>query len=148
MHRHLREPFAALQPSCTFVIPSHGKPKLVAAVQSSLPRSDLVVMSTTPTRRKPLTTLPVSPFPLAVGSPVFTHVFGSPDVPDIVRARNRRGPEPLMSAIEPLAEEAPISWLEGKAWRRWGRGELLGYRSYTGQEVEVCAYDTVRPYRI
>ena len=123
-----------MQPSCTFVIPSHGKPKLIAAVQSSMPRSDLVVMKTVPSRRPPLTSLPLSPFPLAVGSGVLTHLFGSPDVPDVVRARNRRQQEPV---AEPLVEEAPISWLEGKAWRRWGRGELLGYRSYTGQEVEV-----------
>jgi hypothetical protein len=74
-----------------------------------------------------------------VGSPVLTHVFGSPDVPDIVRARSRRaaGPDTLMGAFETSSEEEPISWLEGKAWRRWGKGELLGYRSYTGQEVEV-----------
>lgn len=34
--------------------------------------------------------------------------------------------------------QAVRSWIGGKALRRWSVGEMLGYRSYTGQEVEVC----------
>jgi hypothetical protein len=130
MRRHLLEPFAASQPSCSFVIPSEGKPRLIAGVLSSLPRSDLAVLSAVPSK-VPLTTLPVTPFPLAVGASVYSHTFGSPDIPIIKRAKNRQ-------ATGAEETEAPISWLEGKAWRRWASGQLLGYRSYTGADVEVC----------
>jgi hypothetical protein len=126
-----------MQPSCSFVIPSEGKPRLIASAQSSLPRSDLLVLSTVPGKRKPLTTLPVSPFPLTVGNSILTHIFGSPDVPRIMRSKNRRQPELTAITLVPAEVEEPISWLEGKAWRRWAQGEFLGYRSYTGQEVEV-----------
>ncbi|KAJ9100611.1 hypothetical protein QFC21_003655 [Naganishia friedmannii] len=137
INRHLREPFAAMQPSCSFIIPSEGKPRLIASAQSSLPRSDLLVLSTVPTKRKPLTTLPVSPFPLAVGNGILTHIFGSPDVPSIMRSKNRRTAAGFAVTSGPAEVEEPINWLEGKAWRRWAQGEFLGYRSYTGQEVEA-----------
>ncbi|KAI5453411.1 hypothetical protein NCC49_005890 [Naganishia albida] len=130
MRRHLLEPFAASQPSCSFVIPSEGKPRLIASVLSSLPRSDLAVFSTIPSKH-PLTTLPVTPFPLALGASIYSHTFGSPDIPIIKRAKNRQ------TTADTEAAETPISWLSGKAWRRWGSGQLLGYRSYTGFEVEA-----------
>lgn len=101
-----------------------------------MPRSDVIILETQPTtasrRWRPL---PLSPYPVYTGTAVLTHLFGSPDPPAV---RHSMARTKVVQCREDATEiEAPIMWLNGHAWRRWGSGVMLGYRSYTGLELEV-----------
>lgn len=104
-----------------------------------MPRSDVIVLeihpSTSSSTTKRLRPLPLTPFPVYPGTKTLTHLFGSPDPPEIRRSIARTRTSPPKS--DDTAIEMPIAWLSGNAWRRWGAGQMLGYRSYTGLEVEV-----------
>lgn len=103
-----------------------------------MPRSDVIVLESHPdtaSTSKRLRPLPLTPFPVYTGTQVLTHLFGSPDPPSVKHSIARtRTPRPQS---DNTAIETPVSWLSGHAWRRWGAGQMLGYRSYTGLEVEV-----------
>lgn len=125
----------------SFIIPANGQPRPVTRLLSSMPRSDVIVLesqpsTTSPSTSKRLRSLPLTPFPVYPGTRILTHLFGSPDPPEIKRSIARTRTKP--PDIDVSAIERPIPWLSGNAWRRWGSGLMLGYRSYTGLEVEVC----------
>lgn len=134
-----QEPFALSSPSFSFILPSHHPPLPITSILSSMPRSDLVILQTQASDQK-LRSLPLSPFPVPIGTPVLTHLFGSPEIPKVSHSKSR-----TITARQPTSDnvEEPVLWIRGsedvRAWRRWGRGEMLGYRSYTGLEVEVSA---------
>lgn len=138
MHRTIRRPDDEKQRSSfSFIIPSHGKPRRVHQILSSMPRSDAIAMqleSTSSSSR--LRALPLSPFPVHSGMTVLTHLFGAPDAPQATQSQSRLPPS-TKKLTNPEQVEKPIRWLSDKAWRRWGAGTMLGYRSYTNIEVEV-----------
>lgn len=122
--------------SFSLIIPPSGPARMATKVLSSIPRSDVVVLEVEPSLPAPrLRPLPLTPFPVYPGTPILTHLFGSPDPPtvqhSIARTRNAR-PFPHVSEIE-----KPQRWPTKYAWRRWGVGTMLGYRSYTGLELEA-----------
>lgn len=96
----------------------------------------MIVLETQPAATScRLRSLPLSPFPVYTGTPVLTHLFGSPEPPAVKHSIART--KIARRIDEPAEVEQPISWLSGHAWRRWGSGVMLGYRSYTGLELEV-----------
>jgi len=120
----------------SFILPSSGKPRVISNLLSSMPRSDVIVLEAQPVATScRLRPLPLTPFPVYTGTPVLTHLFGSPDPPTVRRSIARTKVTPHRGGTEEV--ESPISWLGGHAWRRWGSGVMLGYRSYTGLELEV-----------
>ena len=143
MHRYLRGNHDdARGPSFSFIVPSSGPPRLITKLLSSMPRSDVIVLEAAPVaptgRLRPL---PMSPFPVYPGTPILTHLFGSPSPPDV---RHSIARTKVATRLHNATEmEAPIPWLEGHAWRRWGAGMMLGYRSYTGLELEVGIIQTL-----
>jgi hypothetical protein len=144
MHRYLARSPGESSTSLSFVLTSAGVPIAINEVLSSIPRSDLCVFKTEPTE-KPLQTLPISLYPIPNGQPVAVHLFGSvlnPEGPEVRLNRRFRRSEVDEALQDDHATEKRIqsvrSWIGGKASRRWACGAMLGYRSYTGQEVEVC----------
>lgn len=176
MYRHIRqEPFASASPSFSFILPSSPPPSPTSLLLpsgcleapqpipirqtlSSMPRSDLLVLQTEPLPAlkgggKPrLRSLPLTPYPVPIGTPLLTHLFGSPSVPVIQHSRSRTVSNPAFSkesarSRPEMEVERAVEWIgaggkesggeDVKVWRRWGKGEMLGYRSYTGLEVEV-----------
>jgi hypothetical protein len=85
----------------------------VSSVCSSLPRSDLLLLSYQDTS-KGLTRLPVSPYPSSVQSRVRTHLI----------AHNK--PSDLGWA----------AWTGG-SWSGWFDGTITGYRDFAGGEAKV-----------
>ena len=120
----------------SFILPSSGQPRAITSLLSSMPRSDAIILEAQPaaTSRR-LRPLPLTPFPVYTGTPVLTHLFGCPDPPIVQRSIARTKAKQQRDVTEKV--ETPINWLGGHAWRRWGSGVMLGYRSYTGLELEV-----------
>lgn len=139
MNRYLRRTNAkenSALSSFSFVVPSDGKPRVVTKLLSSMPRSDVIALETLPvTPSVRLRPLPLSPFPVYTGTAVLTHLFGSPNPPTIQRSIART--KANSKNVERTEMEMAIPWVNGRAWRRWGAGMMLGYRSYTGLELEV-----------
>ena len=101
-----------------------------------MPRSDVVVLEAQPVAAScRLRPLPLTPYPVYTGTPVLTHLFGSPDPPGVQHSIARTNASQQQDDIETI--QKPVTWLNGHAWRRWGSGIMLGYRSYTGLELEV-----------
>jgi len=144
MHRYLRSQETNTQKSsrtCSFIIPSSTGvppvPRIVTRLLSSMPRADAIVLEAQPigTSSQRLRPLPLTPFPVYTGTPTLTHLFGSPE-PPVIQHPIARTREPSRE-VDPDEREVPMLWLDGNAYHRWGRGLMLGYRSYTGLEVEV-----------
>lgn len=143
MHRYLTRSPSEASTSLSFILTSAGTPIAINQVISSIPRSDLCVFRTEPTG-KPLQSLPISLYPIPIGQPVAVHLFGSvldPKGPEVRLNRRFRRSEVDEALQDDHATKERIqsvrSWVGGKAYRRYAVGEMLGYRSYTGQEVEV-----------
>jgi hypothetical protein len=152
MYRNLHKPANNQPPqaSLSFIITSTGETRIVRQVLSSMPKSDLITMELLPSNnpdQSKLRSLPISPFPVYPGSPVLTHLFGASHPPEVTRSASRlpKGVK-AMRDQELQTAELPINWLQGRAWRRWGSGVMLGYRSYTGIEVEVSPLTTLTWY--
>lgn len=132
--------------SLSFIISSHGEARRVSQVLSSMPRSDIIAMQLEPSDEPNalrLRNLPLTPFPVHSGMTVLTHLFGASNAPPVIRSQSRLPPSAKQYPnIEEV--EAPVKWLDGQAWRRWGAGNMLGYRSYTNIEVEVRLTSTCR----
>lgn len=128
----------------SLIVPSSGPPRLVTRLLSSMPRSDVIVLEArSPIPAPRLRPLPLTPFPVYTGTSVLTHLFGSPDPPAVQHSIARTTEthrKPELGGVD-----KPISWLEGHAWRRWGCGLMLGYRSYTGLELEVPSTADLTP---
>lgn len=89
----------------------------VTGILSSLPRSDLLVLSADSTAEPPLTrTLPVSPYPAHPGA--------------VIRAHFVVDAEPNETGWHP--------WVGG-LWSKWVRGTVLGYRDFAGREAKVSS---------
>ena len=138
MHRHLKCRAPSSVTSFSFVIPSSGPPRAVTNLLSSMPRSDVVLLEVKEASNAArLRSLPLTPFPVHRGTPVLTHLFGSPNVPIVKHSVARTRAVKLTNNVSEL--EMPIPWIDDHAWRRWGAGIMLGYRSYTGLELEVSS---------
>ncbi|KII93456.1 hypothetical protein PLICRDRAFT_99929 [Plicaturopsis crispa FD-325 SS-3] len=92
----------------------------VSAVPSALHRSDLLLLSHPPTGSAPRRTLPVSPYPVMPHTPVRAH---------------------FVTEQQP-AEPGWTPWTGG-TWRKWVRGEVLGYRDFAGREAQPGTYDAL-----
>lgn len=89
----------------------------IASVLSSLHRSDIVLLSPFP-MRVPLRSLPVSPYPVPVGTPIRAH---------------------FVSETRPK-EDGWKPWI-GSSWSKWVEGTVLGYRDFSGREATPGTYD-------
>jgi hypothetical protein len=88
----------------------------ITSVVSSLPRSDLLLLSCKIDKTKhQLETLPVSPYPVHADTTVKAH---------------------FVSLTKPKSE-GWHSWVGG-TWGKWIDGKVLGYRDFAGREAEVC----------
>jgi hypothetical protein len=85
----------------------------VASVLSSLHRSDLILLSSFPTR-SPLRSLPISPYPAPAGTPIRAH---------------------FISETRPK-EDGWNPWISG-TWSKWVHGTILGYRDFAGRDATV-----------
>ncbi|KAJ3801712.1 hypothetical protein GGU11DRAFT_869489 [Lentinula aff. detonsa] len=103
--------------SGSFVISSEGNMYPVIDIVSSLPRSDLMIMSC---KNPGVATLPVSPYPVHAGTPVLGH-FVSHELPD---------------------KPGWCPWV-GDSWSKWVRGTVLGYRDFAGRETQPGTYDAL-----
>lgn len=103
-----------------------------------MPRSDMVVLEVASrSTSRPLRSLPLSPFPVSSGTPILSHLFSAPGQPLVHRSKRRTTELGAEYNFDIQTLEEPIRWLDGNGWRRWGCGHMLGYRSYTGQELEA-----------
>jgi hypothetical protein len=64
------------------------------------------------------------------------HLFGEDDIPKVSNGKHVLR-DPAQNLEGKGNDRDAKRWMRGTAWTRWGRGEMLGYRSYTGLEVEV-----------
>ncbi len=130
---------ASVAQSVSYVLTSDGSTaRPVNRIIASTPRSDLLVLQVhRPETSAPLSTLPLSPYPVPIGHPVLTHLFASPHVPFIQRSKAKLSQGASAEIVDQGDVESSVSWLGGNAWRRWGKGVMLGYRSHIGQDVEV-----------
>ena len=146
MYRHLPKPDQTIEPprSLSFILTSTGLPVLLQSCLSSIPRSDLSLFlarhspGKTNLLGKKLKSLPITPYPVPAGHKVGVHLFsGLNDGEPVVKLNKRHS---LVDGDNQGTErmQRTSSWIGGRAYKRWGVGEMLGYRSYTGQEVEVC----------
>lgn len=122
--------------SFSFIVTSFGQPRVVTRLLSSMPRSDTVALEVKPLSASDrLRSLPLSPYPVYNGTRLLTHLFGSSEPPSIQHSVARtKFPSEHMNSND---IEQPQDWLGAMAYRRWGPGHMLGYRSYTGVEIEV-----------
>ncbi|KAF9270445.1 hypothetical protein L218DRAFT_35095 [Marasmius fiardii PR-910] len=106
------------------VISGTSSPKFypVASVSSSLPRSDILLLTCD---KLPVRTLPVSPYPAPPQTTIRAHLT----VYDLPNGNHSQSDE----------------WRPGVAgtWRRWGRGEVKGYRDCAGRETRPGTYDAL-----
>lgn len=157
-HHHHSNPYLRSSPeeaarSISFILTSTGIPIPLQSCLSSIPRSDLALFqarhlstySKTPEQKgKRLKTLPITPYPVPPGQKVGVHLFsalldGEPIVKLNKRHRLVDGDKGETDRIQKTSD-----WIGGRAFKRWGVGEMLGYRSYTGQEVEVSPIPRIR----
>ncbi|KZS95920.1 hypothetical protein SISNIDRAFT_425253 [Sistotremastrum niveocremeum HHB9708] len=106
--------------SSSFIITPDSSPSSlsitpVLEVLSSMPRSDLVLLSA---RVPHLPSLPVSPYPARPDDPLHIHVVS---------------PEPSSTEYVPWLGE----------WRSWQPGQVLGYRDFAGREAQPGTYDAL-----
>lgn len=94
-------------------------------IVSSLPRSDVILISCA-LPKGTLQSLPLSPYPAQLGTPIRAHFV----------AQSRQ------------LDEGWTPWI-GDTWGKWARGNVLGYRDFAGQEAKVsciyaprCVFDT------
>ena len=110
-----------------------------------MPRSDAVALEVKPLSvSQRLRALPLSPYPVYNGTPLLTHLFGSPDPPIVQHSVART--KALTQHVKKDETEEPRDWLGGRAYRRFGAGHMLGYRSYTGVEIEVSPHTLIYFY--
>ncbi|KAJ3718265.1 hypothetical protein C8R42DRAFT_675522 [Lentinula raphanica] len=103
--------------SGSFVVYSDGSMYPVTDIVSSLPRSDLMIISCP---KPPVATLPVSPYPVHAGTPILGH-FVSHECPE---------------------EPGWTPWV-GDTWSKWVQGTVLGYRDFAGRETQPGTYDAL-----
>jgi hypothetical protein len=128
--------------SMSFILTSSGLPIPLEACLSSIPRSDLALFLARPSPSKPekqlrLKSLPITPYPVPIGQQIGVHLFSGLDDGEPVVKLNKRHSLVEGGGSDRERVQRTSSWIGGSAYKRWGVGEMLGYRSYTGQEVEV-----------
>lgn len=88
----------------------------VSAVLSTLHRSDLLVLSISPQEHaRRLRTLPLSPYPVQVGTHIRAH---------------------FATEHPPTLSDGWVPWVGGM-WRKWMSGTVVGYRDFAGREAKV-----------
>ncbi|KAJ3571342.1 hypothetical protein NP233_g3811 [Leucocoprinus birnbaumii] len=93
----------------------------ITGVVSSLPRSDLLLLSCKIDKSKhELQSLPVSPYPAHAGTSVKAHFV----------------------AMTKPKTEGWYPWIGG-TWGKWVDGKVLGYRDFAGREAEPGTYDSL-----
>ncbi|KIK71258.1 hypothetical protein GYMLUDRAFT_148604 [Collybiopsis luxurians FD-317 M1] len=103
--------------SGSFVLSSDGGIYPVTDIVSSLPRSDLIIMSCA---KPPVATLPVSPYPVHPETRISCHLIS-----------HEHPQEPGWSR-----------WI-GNSWSKWVRGVVSGYRDFAGREAMPGTYDAL-----
>lgn len=88
-------------------------------IVSSLPRSDVILISCA-LPKGTLQSLPLSPYPAQLGTPIRAHFV----------AQSRQ------------LDEGWTPWI-GDTWGKWARGNVLGYRDFAGQEAKPGTYDAL-----
>ncbi|KAF5337395.1 hypothetical protein D9611_003254 [Ephemerocybe angulata] len=89
-------------------------------IVSSLPRSDVILISCE-LPEGALKTLPLSPYPLHAGAPIRAH---------------------FVSHKKPSDDQGWSPWI-GDTWARWAKGNVLGYRDFSGRETKPGTYDSL-----
>ncbi|KAJ8084253.1 hypothetical protein PM082_003021 [Marasmius tenuissimus] len=106
-----------------FVITGKSNPVFhpVRSISSALPRSDILLLTC---KQLPVRTFPISPYPVHPYTPIRVH---------------------LLSHEQPPGESPNDAWRDGigGTWRRWGRGEVKGYRDFAGRESQPGTYDAL-----
>ncbi|KAF9014944.1 hypothetical protein BDQ17DRAFT_1229107 [Cyathus striatus] len=92
----------------------------VSRVASSLPRSDLLLLSCRLPKDTVVNTLPVSPYPAQGNTSVRVH-FVSHQQPE---------------------DSGWTPWI-GDTWSKWVFGKIIGYRDFSGRESKPGTYDTL-----
>ncbi|KAG7099444.1 hypothetical protein E1B28_001295 [Marasmius oreades] len=122
--KHLREPSLRSVLSGMFVVTGTSSPifHTVSSVSSTLPRSDILLLTCD---KLPVRTLPVSPYPAPPQTTIHVHLA----VHDLPHGEYSQSDE----------------WRPGVGgtWRRWGRGEVKGYRDLAGRETKPGTYDSL-----
>jgi len=127
----------------SFILTSSGLPIPLESCLSSIPRSDLALFlarhppSKPGKRPKKLKSLPITPYPVPIGQQIGVHLFSGLNDGEPVVKLNKRHSLVEGGGSDRDRVQRTSSWIGGRAYRRWGIGAMLGYRSYTGQEVEV-----------
>jgi hypothetical protein len=136
--------------SMSFILTSSGLPIPLESCLSSIPRSDLALFlarhppSKPGKRPKKLKSLPITPYPVPIGQQIGVHLFSGLDDGEPVVKLNKRHSLVEGGGSDRDRVQRTSSWIGGRAYKRWGVGEMLGYRSYTGQEVEVSCLPTAQ----
>ncbi|KAH8080111.1 hypothetical protein HD553DRAFT_119553 [Filobasidium floriforme] len=134
--------------SMSFILTSSGLSIPLESCLSSIPRSDLALFRARHTSNKPekrlrLKSLPITPYPVPIGQQIGVHLFSGLDDGEPVVKLNKRHSLVEGGGSDRDRVQRTSSWIGGRAYKRWGVGEMLGYRSYTGQEVEAGSSHTL-----
>ncbi|KAJ7139881.1 hypothetical protein C8R44DRAFT_765649 [Mycena epipterygia] len=89
----------------------------ISNIVSAIPRSDVLLMRTTPSA---LPTLPVSPYPAQRDTAIRAHFV-----------------------VHECPEEPGWTPWVGGTWSKWVRGTVLGYRDFAGRETQPGTYDSL-----
>ena len=136
MYRAIKQDTRSANPTFSFIVPADGSPRGVWRVLSSMPRADVIVLEIEGQHPgHPLRPLPLTPFPVYAGTPILTHLFATREPPRIQHSVARTRETRALADSEQI--EKPIRWPSSQSYRRYGVGTMLGYRSYTGLELEV-----------
>lgn len=129
----------------------------VSRVLSALPRADLLLLAV-PGKRLP--TLPVSPYPAQIGTPIRAHFISDLPAPlaslePSLPAQAPQGQQ-VTNTTAPARVDASESEIDnGNAWAWqpwlgqgaiWGacvRGRVLGYRDWAGSDAHPGTYDAL-----
>lgn len=100
---------------------------LAGAIPSSLPRHDLLLLTGLP--RKPASqqvaqrtrsnSLPVSPYPVPVGTAIAAHFIIDKE------------------SVQKTDDDGWIPCFNGMMYRKWVKGHVVGYRDFAGNETKV-----------
>lgn len=100
---------------------------LAGAIPSSLPRHDLLLLTGLP--QKPASqqaaqrargnSLPVSPYPVPVGTPIAAHFIIDKE------------------SVQKTDDDGWIPCFNGMMYRKWVKGYVVGYRDFAGNDAKV-----------
>jgi hypothetical protein len=104
-----------------------GDIQLAGAIPSSLPRHDLLLLTGLPqkptsqqaSRRTRSNSLPVSPYPVPIGTAIAAHFIIDKE------------------SVHKTHDDGWIPCFNGMMYRKWVKGHVIGYRDFAGNEAKV-----------